>query len=75
MLFNEGKNCEKAMGSVQNYFLQFKIFLKPPQKCIYNNLYFYWSLISLFNMRNIAANRYMAGIDGIRHRQEPMEAL
>jgi len=28
MLFNESKNCEKAMALVPNYFLQFKIFVK-----------------------------------------------
>jgi len=40
MLFNESKNCEKAMGLVPNYFLQFKIFLKPPQKSIYKQIIF-----------------------------------
>ena len=57
------------MGLVPNYFLQFKIFLKPPKKAFTNKLHFYWSLISLFSMRNIAANRYMAGIGGIGQRR------
>jgi len=67
---NESKNCEKAMGLVPNYFLQSKIFVKPPQKMfLKNKLYFYWSLSSLFSMRNIATYRYMAGMDGIRQRR------
>jgi len=63
MLFNEIKNCEKAMGLMPNYFLQIKIFLNPPKNVHTNKLYFYWSLISLFSMRNIAANHYVTVLD------------
>jgi len=34
MLFNVRKDCEKAMGLIENYFLHFKIFFKPPSKFI-----------------------------------------
>jgi hypothetical protein len=38
MLFDESKNCEKAMGLMKNYFLHFKIFLKPPKQFVYNQI-------------------------------------
>jgi len=78
MLFKESKNCEKVLRLVANYSLQFKIFFKPQNKLNASKLNFYWSPISLFSMSNIAANRYMAGMDGICQQwtiQEPMEAL
>ena len=61
-----------------NYILQSKLFLKFPITLLYKQIIFYWSLISLFSMRNIAANHYMTGMDGFPQRrtiQETMEAL
>jgi len=39
-LINESKNCEKAMGSMQNYFLNLKIFLKLEKKLVNNQIIF-----------------------------------
>jgi len=74
----EARIVKKSMGLVPNYFLQFKIFLKPPKNVYTNKIHFYCSLISLFSKCNIAANCYIAGMDGIRQRrtiQQPIEAL
>jgi len=40
MLSDEFKNCEKAMGLLQNYFLPLKKFLKNPNKVVYKQIIF-----------------------------------